>query len=170
MTGARGPARCHHRPGMRAVLALTCGWLMCVAIAACGAGATSDRQQIADLFNGMYTAMAHGDYATVCGDLTASQQAKVVAGAQRAGLNESSCADTLTAVIKRAGISRSQLAQTFGAGGANHKVDSISIHGDQATVKFTEQTNGRSYVETDAVLRQNGKWRADRILTRNQTG
>jgi stage V sporulation protein SpoVS len=154
---------------MRAVLALICGCLMCVAIAACGGSGTSDRQQIVDLFNGMYTAMAHGDYATVCGDLTASQQATIVSGAKRAGLDVSSCAGTLTAVLKRAGITRAQLARAIGAGGANHKVDSISIRGDRATVKFTEKVNGQSYVETDAVVRQDGKWRADRILKRGQS-
>jgi hypothetical protein len=157
---------------MKAAIRLSCACLLCAALAGCGASASSgssDRQQITNLFNGIYAAMARGDYATACGDLSASQQAKVVAGVKRAGVEVSSCADALTTVIKRAGLTRAQLAQTFGAGGGKRKLDSISVHGNQATVTFTETTAGQNYVETDALVRQGGRWKADRILKRSQS-
>jgi hypothetical protein len=142
---------------------------MSLVLGACGGSATSDRQQIVNLFNGMFAAMARGDYATACDDLSQRQQNVVATGARRGGLNVSSCAGALTTVFQRSGITRAQLAQTFGVGGAKRKIDSISVHGDQATVTVTESSNGQTYVETDALVRQGGKWRADRILKRSQT-
>jgi hypothetical protein len=145
---------------------------MCGALAACGgsssSGAGSNRQQIMGLFNGMYAAMGRGDYATTCGYLSERQQSNVVTSARKVGLQVTSCAGALTALFKEAGITRAQLAQTFGAGDSR-KVDSISVHGNSATVTFTETTNGQTYVETDALVRQGGRWRADRVLKRTQS-
>jgi hypothetical protein len=84
-------------------------------------------------------------------------------------VNASSCADALSTAIKQAGITRAQLAQAFGAAAVKRKVDSISIHGNHATVKFTETANGQTYTETDSVIREGGAWRADRILKRSQS-
>lgn len=166
------PEPCHHRSGMSAVTRLFCVCLACVCLAACGGSGNggSDRQQIMNLFNGMYTAMARGDFASACGYLSERQQNDVVTGARRAGLDASSCAGALTSVLKQTGVSRAQLAQAFGASGIKRKVDSISVHGDQATVTFTETSRGQRYVETDALVREGGKWRADRIVKRSQSG
>jgi hypothetical protein len=157
---------------MRAMFRLLAGCLACLVLAACGSGSSagSDRDQIANLFNGMYTAMAHGDFAAACGYLTQRQQNNVVAGARRAGLSASSCSGALTSLLKQTGVSRTQLAQAFGAADVKRKINSISIHGNQATVTFTETSRGQTYAETDALVREGGRWRADRILKRGQSG
>jgi hypothetical protein len=150
--------------------------LLCAAVAACGgsggSSASSDRQQITNLFDQIYAAITHGDFTTACGYLSQRQQRTVVAGARRGGLNASTCPDAFTALLKATGVTRARLAQAFGAAGIKRKLDSISIHGDHATVTFTETEAGNktTYDETDAVVRENGKWRADRILKRSQTG
>ena len=155
---------------MKAVFLVVCVCLSCSVLAGCGASSTSNRQQIENLFNGMYTAFAKGDYATACADLSQRQQNNIVAGARRAGLSVSSCSDSFTALLKRAGISKAQIAKAFGASGITRKVDSISVHGNQATVTFTESEKGQSSVETDALVREGGQWRADRVLKRSQAG
>lgn len=158
---------------MSAPIRLLCACLVCACVAACGGSgshpAGSDRQQIVGLFNGLYTSMEHGDYTTACGYLSQRQQDNVVASARKAGLSVSSCANGLTAIFKAAGLSRSQIANIFSSG-PNRKINSISVRGDQATVVFTESASGHTYVETDALVREGGRWRADRILKRTQTG
>jgi hypothetical protein len=149
---------------------LLCACLVCAVLAGCGSSAGSNRQQITNLFNRMYTAMTHGDFGTACGYLSERQQSNVVAGARNAGVNVSSCAGALTAILKDAGVTRAQLAQAFGAAGITRRLDSVSVHGDQATVTFTESEHGQSYVETDALVRQGGQWKADRILKRSKAG
>ena len=93
-----------------------------------------------------------------------------MSGARKAGLNVSSCTDAFTTLLKRAGISKEQVAKAFGAGGVQRKLDSVSIHGNQATVAFTETEKGQTSVETDALVREGGQWRADRVLERSQSG
>ena len=146
--------------------------LTCLAVAACGGSGGSggsDRQQIVDVFNGMFAAMQHGDYGRVCGYLSQRQQNNLVAGARHAGLTASSCTDALTTLVKQSGVTRAQLAQAFGASATKRKVDSISVHGKQATATFTEMTGGHTYLETDSLVREGGRWRADRILKRAQS-
>ena len=155
---------------MKAGLRIVCVCLSCSVLAACGASSPSNRQQIESLFNGMYSAFANGDYATVCTDLSQRQRNNIVSGARRAGLSASSCTDAFNAILKQAGISKAQIAQAYGASGITHKLDSISVHGDQATVTFTESEKGQSSVETDALVREGGQWRADRIIKRSQPG
>ena len=158
---------------MSPTLRLLCAFLACAALAACGgsgSSASSDHQQITNLFSGMFAAMARGDYPTVCGDVSHRQEAKIVTGARRAGLNVSSCADALTAALKKAGITRAQLAQMFGPGAAPRRLDSISSHGDRATVTFTQTTSGQRYIETDALVREGGHWKADQTVKRTPTG
>ncbi len=69
-----------------------------------------------------------------------------------------------------ASTSKAQVAQAFGASGIQRKLDSVSIHGNQATVTFTETEKGQRSVETDALVREGGQWRADRVLKRSQSG
>jgi hypothetical protein len=157
---------------MRAATRLFCACLVCVGVAACGGSSGSggsDREQIMSLFSGLYTALQRGDYTTACADLSQRQQDNVVASARRAGLGASSCATALTSIFKAAGISRAQIANIF-ASGPSRKVNSISVRGNRATVTFSETASGHTYVETDALVRQGGRWRADRILKRTQTG
>lgn len=151
--------------------------ILCATVAACGGGgssssASSDRAQISNLFNAIYTAISHGDFTTACGELSKREQSTVVAGARHAGLSATSCAGAFTALLKATGVTRARLAQAFGSAGIKRQVDSISIHGNQATVTFTETENGQhtTYLETDALVREDGKWRADRILKRSKTG
>jgi hypothetical protein len=155
---------------MKRALRLFSIGLTCFAVADCGGSGTSDRQQIVNLFNGMFAAIGHGDYARTCDYLSHRQQNTVVAGARRSGLTVSSCRGALTALFKQAGVTRAQLAQAFGVSGTKRKVDSIKIHGNRATVTFAVKTRGQSYVETDLLVREGGTWRADRILKRTQTG
>jgi hypothetical protein len=152
---------------------VACLCLACLALAACGGSggsAGSDRQQIENVYKSTFAAMARGDYATACSYFTAREQASVVASAHRVGLNVSSCAGMFTALTTKYGVSRAQLAKTFGAAGKSGKVSSVSIHGDNATAKFTGTTNGKTYTETDALVRQGGKWKADRIISRSPSG
>jgi hypothetical protein len=154
---------------MRAVIDVVAACLVCAALAACGGSggsAGSDRQQIASMFSSVDKAMANGDYAGACGHFSSHQRATIVAGANRAGLKVTSCAGALTTLIKQTGITRAQLAQTFGGGGAP-KVQSVSVRGDQATVTYITSTQGKKYVETDGLVREGGQWKADRIIKRN---
>jgi hypothetical protein len=121
------------------------------------------------MLNAIDTAMAHGDYVTACQHFSHHQQAVIVAGARRAGLRASSCAGAITSLIKTTGITRAQLAQTFGGGGAA-KVRSVSVHGDQASVTYTDKIAGHTFTETDALVREGGQWRADRIIKRSASG
>jgi hypothetical protein len=161
---------------MSAMLRLACAGLACLVLASCGGGGGSggstgsDRQQITNLYKATFAALARGDYAAACSYFTAKEQAKVVTDAHRVGLQASSCADTFTALINKYKVPRSALAKTFGAAGKIVKVRSISIHGDKATVTFTSTSGGQSYTETDALVREGGKWKADRILKRSQSG
>jgi hypothetical protein len=142
----------------------------CLLLVACGGSSPSNRQQIVNLFNGMYAAFAQGNWSQVCGDMSTHQQGNIVAGARRAGLNVSSCAGAFTTMIKDAGVSRAQIARAFGASGITRKLESVSIHGNQATLTFSETEKGQTAVETDALVRQGGQWRADRILKRSGAG
>jgi hypothetical protein len=160
----------------KTALRLSCLCLGCLVVAACGGTSTrtvtstSNRQQIAGLFNGMYTAFAQGNYGQVCTDMSQRQQDTIVSGARKAGLNVSSCTDALTTLLRRAGISKEQVAEAFGASGIHRKLDSVQVHGNQATVTFTETEQGQTSVETDALVREGGRWRADRVLKRSQSG
>jgi hypothetical protein len=154
---------------MRAVLHVVAACLVCAALAACGgsgSSGSSDRQQIEGMFSSVDKAMANGDYTGACAHFSSHQQATIVAGANRAGLKVTSCAGAFTTLIKETGITRTQLAQTFGGVGAP-KVQSVSVRGDKATVTYTTLTQGKKYVETDALVREDGQWKADRIIKRN---
>ena len=118
------------------------------------------------MFSSVDKAMANGDYAGACGRFSSHQQATIVAGANRAGLKVTTCAGALSTLIRETGITRAQLAQTFG-GGAAPKLRSLSVHGDQATVTYATYTQGKKYIETDALVREGGQWKADRVLKRS---
>jgi hypothetical protein len=155
---------------VKTALRLSCVSFACLALAACGGSGTSNRQQITNLFNGMYAAFARGNYGQVCTDMSQRQQDNIVSGARKAGLNVSSCTDAFTTLLKQAGISKGQVAKAFGASGIQRKLDSVSIRGNQATVTFTETEKGQTSTETDALVREGGQWRADRVLKRSQAG
>ncbi len=127
----------------------------------------SDNRQIANLFTSVDSEMAHGDYASACRHFSQHQQSNIVAGVKRAGFKASTCANAMTSLIKATGITRTQLAQAFG-GAAAPKVRSFSVHGSQATVTFTNSVDGHPYTETDALVREGGQWKADRIIKRSQ--
>jgi hypothetical protein len=154
---------------MRAAVRLVCACLACSCLAACGGSGGSDRQQIAGMLNSIDSAMARGDYVTACQHFSQHQQSAIVAGARQAGLKASSCAGALTSLIKATGITRGQLAQSFGGGGAA-KLRTVSVHGDQATATYTETIAGRKFTETDALVREGGQWKADRIVKRSASG
>ena len=115
------------------------------------------------------TELAHGNYASACNNFSARQQANIATGARKVGLNVSSCAGALTALIKATGMTRAQLAQTFG-GAATPRLKTVAVQGDRATVTFTDSIGGHPYTETDALVRENGQWKADRIIKRTSTG
>ena len=155
---------------MSAATRLLCACLACILLAGCGgSGGSSNRQQIANVFSAVDSAMSRGDYAGACSHFSARQQANIATGARKAGLKVTSCAGALTALIKVTGITRAQLAQTFG-GSKAPKLRTVSVHGNQATVTFTDSVNGHPYTETDALVREDGQWKADRIIKRTQTG
>jgi hypothetical protein len=142
--------------------------LMCVPLAACAGSSSggSDRRQITSIFSAVDSEMAHGDYASACGHFSERQQSNIASGARKAGLKVTSCAGALTSLIKMTGITRAQLAQTFG-GAEAPKLHSVSIHGNQATVTFTDSVDGHPYTETDGLVREDGQWKADRIIKRS---
>jgi len=154
--------------GMSAAFRILCACLISVAVCACGSSSssgTSDRAQIEHVFVALESSMAKGDYAGACNELSAHQQSVVVSGAAAAGVSASDCSGAFSALIKKAGVSKAQLNQAFGGGGA-FKFHSIVIHGNQATVKYTTTTGGKTFTETDALVKQNGAWRADRTISR----
>jgi hypothetical protein len=124
--------------------------VVCVCLAACGGSdsGSSDRQQITSIFSAVDSEMAHGDYTSACNRFSQRQQSNIVTGARKAGLKVSSCAGALASLIKMTGITRAQLAQTFG-GAATPKIHSVSIHGNQATATFTDSLDGHPYTETE---------------------
>jgi hypothetical protein len=153
--------------GMRAPVRLGTICLLCLGLVACGGSShnSSNRQQIQHMFASMESAMAHGDYPGACRWLSQREQTKIVSGAKQAGLRASDCAGAFSALIKTAGVSKAQLAQAFG--NSAPKIRSLSVHGDQATVTYTDKDNGKTFTETDALVKENGKWRADRTISRH---
>jgi hypothetical protein len=121
------------------------------------------------MFAAINTAIARGDYAGACAHFSHRQQATIVAGSRRVGLKVSSCGDALSALIKATGLSRSQLAQAF-SGGAAPKLRSVSVHDNKGTVTFINTIGGHKFTETDALVREDGQWKADRMINRKQTG
>lgn len=154
---------------MRAVAGLLAVGLLCLGLAACGGsggGKSSNTQQIQHLFASMESAMANGNYAGACDWLSRREQANVVSGAKHAGLSATDCAGAFSALIKTAGVSKAELAKAFGAGQAP-KIKSVSVHGNQATVTYTATDNGKTFTETDGLVREGGTWRADRTISRH---
>jgi hypothetical protein len=169
--GARSRGTCDHRLGMSAATRLICVCATCLFLAACGGsggGGGSDRQQIEKMFSSVDAEMAKGNYASACNYFSERQQTTIATGARKAGLKVSSCAGALTALIKATGITRAQLAETFG-GAATPKLKTVVVHGNQATVTFTDSIGGHPYTETDALVREGGQWKADRIIKRTNT-
>ena len=113
--------------------------------------------------------MAQGNYAGACSLFSSGQQANVVSGAKQAGLSATTCAGAFSALIKSAGVTKAQLAQTFGNSGAI-KFHSVTVHGSQATVSYTTTTGGKTFTETDALVKVNGVWKADRTISRRNGG
>lgn len=153
--------------GMSAAFRILCACLVSVAVCACGSSSsgTSDRTQIEHVFVALESSMAKGDYSGACNQLSDHQQSVVVSGAKAAGVSASDCAGAFSALIKKAGVSKAQLSQAFGGGGT-FKFHSIVIHGNQATAKYTTTTGGKTFTETDSLVKQNGAWKADRTISR----
>jgi hypothetical protein len=154
--------------GMRAARCLATVCLLCLGLAACGGSGSSTssaRQQISHMFVAMQSAMARGDYAGACQWLSQRQQTTIVSGAKKAGLKASDCAGAFQALINTAGVSKAQLAQAFG--GQAPKIKSLSVKGNQATVTYTATDNGKTFTETDALVKENGTWKADRTISRH---
>jgi hypothetical protein len=154
--------------GMSAAVRILCACLISVAVCACGSSSSSgssDRAQIEHVFVALESSMSKGDYAGACNELSSHQQGVVVSGAKQAGLSATDCASAFSALIKKAGVSKAQLSQAFGGGG-DFKFHSIVIHGNQATAKYTTTAGGKTFTETDALVKQNGAWKADRTISR----
>jgi hypothetical protein len=151
---------------MNAACRIVCGCLVCLALAACGGSSgSSNKQAITHMFVSMQSAMAKGDYASACQWFSQRQQSSIVAGAKKAGLKASDCAGAFHALISTAGVSKAQLARAFG--NSTPKIRSVSIHGNQATVTYTDTDNGKTFTETDGLVKENGDWRADRTISRH---
>ena len=52
-------------------------------------------------------------------------------------------------------MTKAQLAQAFG-GGQAPKFRSVSVHGDQATVTYTATDSGKTFTETDGLVKEDG--------------
>ncbi len=151
--------------GMRRALCLAA---LCLGLAACGgsggSSGASNRQQITHMFVAMQSAMGKGDYAGACQWLSQRQQTSIVTGAQKAGLKASDCAGAFRSLITTAGVSKAQLAKAFG--GQTPKISSLSVKGNQATVTYTATDNGKAFTETDALVKEDGVWKADHTISR----
>jgi hypothetical protein len=151
---------------MKAASRIACAFLVCLALGACGGSSgSSNKQAITHMFAAMQSAMAKGDYAGACQWFSHHQQSAIVTGAKKAGLKASDCAGAFRALISTAGVSKAQLAQAFGSSAP--KIRSLSVHGDQATVTYTDTDNGKTFTETDGLVKENGDWRADRTISRH---
>ena len=128
--------------GMRATLSPAAVCLLCLGLAACGgsSSSSSNRQQIEHVITSMESAMAKGDYA-----------------------------GAFSALIRTAGVSKAQLAKAFG-GGQAPKITSVSVHGNQATITYTATENGKTFTETDGLVREGGTWKADHTISRHNGG
>ncbi|MBV9606253.1 MAG: hypothetical protein JO027_14150 [Solirubrobacterales bacterium] len=158
--------------GMRAAVRPALTGLLCVGLAACGGsggGNSSPTQQIQHVFASMQSAMAQGDYASACQSLSQREQATVVSGAKQAGLKASDCAGAFSALIKTAGVTKAQLARAFG-GGQAPKIKSVSINGNHAIVTYIATDSGKTFTETDALVKEGGSWKADRTISRRSGG
>jgi hypothetical protein len=151
---------------MKVASRIACAFLVCLALAACGGSSgSSNKQAITHMFVAMQSAMAKGDYAGACQWFSQRQQSSIVTGAKKAGLKASDCAGAFRALISTAGVSKAQLAQAFGSSAP--KIRSLSVHGNQATVTYTDSDNGKTFTETDGLVKENGDWRADRTISRH---
>jgi hypothetical protein len=152
--------------GMRVTVALAWVCLLCLVTAACGGGSNSasNSQQITHMFASMQSDLARGDYSGACQWFSQRQQTKIVSGAKKAGLNASTCAGAFSALVNTAGVSKTQLAQAFG--GQTPKIRSVVIRGNRATVTYTDTVNGKSFTETDSLVREGGRWTADQTISR----
>lgn len=151
---------------MHGTFRIVCGLVVCLALAACGgSSASSNKQAVTHMFVAMQSAMAKGDYAGACRWFSHRQQSSIVTGAKNAGLPASDCPGAFRALISTAGVSKAQLAQAFGSGAP--KIRSLSVHGNQATVTYTDTDNGKTFTETDGLIKENGGWRADRTISRH---
>ncbi len=155
--------------GMRA-LCLTAVCLLSVGLTACGgssgSSSSSTKQQIQHMFASMQSDMAHGDFAGACHWFSGREQATIVSGLNKAGLDASDCAGAFSALIKKAGVTKAQVAQAFGGGHAPN-IHSVSVHGNQATVTYTATDNGKTFTETDGLVREDGTWKADHTISRH---
>jgi hypothetical protein len=157
-------------PAMRAAVRLATACLLCLGVVACGGSSgSSDREQIQHMFASMESAMAQGNYGGACQWLSRREQATFVSGAKRAGLKASDCAGAFSALIKTAGVSKAQLAKAFG-GGQAPQIRTLSVKGDRATVTYIAKDNGKPFTETDALVREDGSWKADRTISRHNGG
>jgi hypothetical protein len=157
---------------MRAPVRLAWICLLCLAVAACGGSssdsASSNRQAIMHIITSIESDLATGDYSGACQLFSQRQQTNIVSGAKKAGLNASTCAGAFSTLVTTAGVSKAQLAQAFG--GPAPKIHSLVIRGNQATITYTDTVNGKSYTETDALVREGGAWKADRTISRRRNG
>ena len=122
------------------------------------------------MFSSVDTEMAKGDYASACYYFSQRQQSNIAAGARKAGLNvnvvrrrahRADQGDRDHARPARADVRRREPRRSS---------SSVVVHGNQATVTFTDSISGHPYTETDALVREDGQWKADRILKRTNTG
>jgi hypothetical protein len=142
--------------------------LLCGAAAACGGSsnsATSDQQAIRSTLTSMRVALGNSDWARACQYYSQRDREQLVANAQKLGLGASTCADALkaehaaihaTAAAERAALKAMQ---------ATLRYESITVHDNTATVKFSFTYNGQTLKETDSLICENGVWKDNPPLT-----
>lgn len=143
---------------------LACIAGLAMSLAACGGGGSSNAQQIRQLYTGAISALAHKNWSQVCSDMTREQQTQVVARARSSRLSASTCPQALTKV---AAADPSWAASVRLLNNAiKLKVQSVSVHGNQASARVAASYHGKTSVGSQSFVRQNGRW----LLNRTPTG
>lgn len=133
-------------------------------LAACGSGGSSDAQQIRQLYTGAISALGHSKWSQVCSDMTETQRTRIIAGAHSSGLSAGTCPQALTKVAA-ADPSWTASVRLLN-NGLKLKVQSVAVHGNQATARIAASYRGKTSVGNQTFVRQGGRW----LLNRTPTG
>jgi hypothetical protein len=138
MTASRSGCSVAYVDLSRACRLLALGWLIALAVGACG-GTTSpsDQQQVTQVLHSYLSAQARADGGRACALLTAGAQQHLIAFVAKAAkgsiTTQPSCADAVALVSLVAGP---QLLHAL----SSARVENVQVHGSRATADVTDGT------------------------------
>jgi hypothetical protein len=113
----------------------------------------ADRRAIETVFNDYYRALQAEDFATACGFHAQETTDQLLAKLQARGVEAATCEEGLTAVYALPDTARvvDLVAKTA-------KVDNVTVTGDQATLKWSSEIDGKRSPGTTQLRRVDGRW------------